>query len=93
MGRPLLQRAGPPNAPALAPSQYGDSAGAAAALLGSVQFEVGAAVSPVVDLLGNDATAMGAVIALALLLALVVVVLVARPWQLPEPEDVVVAGH
>jgi DHA1 family bicyclomycin/chloramphenicol resistance-like MFS transporter len=82
-----------PNAPALALSQYGDSAGAAAALLGAVQFGVGAAVSPLVGLLGNDATAMGAVIALALLLALAVVVLVARPWQLPEPEEAVVVAH
>jgi DHA1 family bicyclomycin/chloramphenicol resistance-like MFS transporter len=76
-----------PNAPALALSQYGDRAGAAAAMLGAVQFGVGAAVSPVVGLLGNDATAMGAVIALALLLAVVVLVVVARPWQLPEPEE------
>jgi MFS transporter, DHA1 family, multidrug resistance protein len=82
-----------PNAPALALSQYGDSAGAAAALLGAVQFGIGAAVSPLVGLLGNDATAMGGVIALALLLALAVVVLVARPWQLPEPEEAVVVAH
>jgi DHA1 family bicyclomycin/chloramphenicol resistance-like MFS transporter len=82
-----------PNGPALALAQNGDRAGAAAAMLGAVQFGVGAAVSPVVGLLGNDATAMGAVIALTLLLALVVLVVVARPWQLPEPEDVVVAAH
>jgi MFS transporter, DHA1 family, multidrug resistance protein len=82
-----------PNAPALALAQNGDRAGAAAAMLGAVQFGVGAAVSPVVGLLGNDATAMGAVIALALLLALLVLVVVARPWLLPEPEDVVVAAH
>jgi DHA1 family bicyclomycin/chloramphenicol resistance-like MFS transporter len=78
-----------PNAPALALSRYGDSAGAAAALLGAVQFGVGAAVSPVVGLLGNDALAMGAVIALALLLAVVVLLVVARPWRLPEPEETV----
>jgi MFS transporter, DHA1 family, multidrug resistance protein len=59
----------------------------------AVQFGVGAAVSPVVGLLGNDATAMGAVIALALLLGLVVLVVVARPWLLPEPEDAVVPAH
>ena len=82
-----------PNAPALALSQYGDRAGAAAALLGAVQFGVGAAVSPVVGLLGNDATAMGAVIALALLLGLVVLLVVARPWQLPEPEEAVAVAH
>jgi DHA1 family bicyclomycin/chloramphenicol resistance-like MFS transporter len=82
-----------PNAPALALSANGDRAGAAAAMLGAVQFGVGAAVSPVVGLLGNDATAMASVIALALLLALGVLLLVARPWLLPEPEDAVVAAH
>src|SRR5919199_3235192 len=35
-----------PNAPALALSRHGESAGSAAALLGAVQFGVGAAVSP-----------------------------------------------
>jgi MFS transporter, DHA1 family, multidrug resistance protein len=82
-----------PNAPALALSENGDRAGAAAAMLGAVQFGVGAAVSPVVGLLGNDATAMAAVIALALLLALVILLVVARPWRLAEPEETVVAAH
>src|SRR3712207_4285751 len=76
-----------PNAPALALSQYGDSAGAAAALLGAVQFGVGAAVSPIVGLLGNDATAMGTVILVALSLAIVVLVTVVRPWQLTDVEE------
>jgi DHA1 family bicyclomycin/chloramphenicol resistance-like MFS transporter len=80
-----------PNAPALALAQNGDRAGAAAALLGAVQFGVGAAVSPLVGLLGNDATAMSAVVALSLLLATVVLVAVARPWRLSEPEDAVAA--
>ena len=77
-----------PNAPALALSRHGESAGSAAALLGAVQFGVGAAVSPVVGLLGNDAAAMGTVILTALVLAIVVLVVVVRPWQLtdePEP--------
>jgi DHA1 family bicyclomycin/chloramphenicol resistance-like MFS transporter len=76
-----------PNAPALALSAYGDSAGSAAALLGAVQFGVGAAVSPLVGLLGNDALAMGAVIVASLLLAVAVLVVVVRPWTLPEPQD------
>lgn len=75
-----------PNAPALALAQYGDSAGSAAALLGACQFGIGALVSPVVGLLGNDALAMGAVIVAALLLAVVVLVAVVRPWTVPEPE-------
>ena len=76
-----------PNAPALALAQYGHSAGAAAALLGAVQFGVGAAVSPLVGVLGNDALAMGLVIVAALLLAVAVLVVLVRPWTLQEPVD------
>jgi DHA1 family bicyclomycin/chloramphenicol resistance-like MFS transporter len=76
-----------PNAPALALAEYGDSAGSAAALLGAVQFGVGAAVSPLVGLLGNDALAMGAVIVASLLLAVAVLLVVVRPWTLAEPQD------
>jgi DHA1 family bicyclomycin/chloramphenicol resistance-like MFS transporter len=76
-----------PNAPALALAPYGHAAGSAAALLGAVQFGVGAAVSPMVGLLGNDALAMGAVIVAALLVAVAVLVVVVRPWQLPETDD------
>jgi DHA1 family bicyclomycin/chloramphenicol resistance-like MFS transporter len=77
-----------PNAPALALAEYGESAGSAAALLGAVQFGVGAAVSPLVGLLGNDALAMGSVIVVALLLAVAVLLVVVRPWQLTEPASV-----
>jgi DHA1 family bicyclomycin/chloramphenicol resistance-like MFS transporter len=76
-----------PNAPALALSRHGEAAGAAAALLGAVQFGVGAAVSPLVGLLGNDALAMGTVIVVALVLALAVLAVVVRPWQLPDVAD------
>jgi DHA1 family bicyclomycin/chloramphenicol resistance-like MFS transporter len=84
-----------PNAPALALSRHGEAAGSAAALLGAVQFGVGAAVSPLVGLLGNDAVAMGAVIVVALVLALTVLAVVVRPWQLPDvPDDAgVVVAH
>ena len=75
-----------PNAPALALSRHGEAAGAAAALLGAAQFGVGALVSPLVGLLGNDALAMGTVIFTALVLATVVLVLMVRPWTLPDPD-------
>jgi MFS transporter, DHA1 family, multidrug resistance protein len=75
-----------PNAPALALSRHGEAAGTAAALLGAVQFGVGAIVSPVVGLLGNDAVAIGTVVVASLVLAIGVLVLVVRPWELPEPE-------
>ncbi|MGY5883827.1 multidrug effflux MFS transporter [Modestobacter lacusdianchii] len=84
-----------PNAPALALSRHGESAGTAAALLGAVQFGVGAAVSPLVGLLGNDAVAMGTVIVGSLGLAIVVLVTVVRPWQLADVDttDAAVAVH
>lgn len=76
-----------PNAPALALSRHGDAAGTAAALLGAVQFGVGALVSPLVGLLGNDAVAMGVSVAGALGLAVLVLVLVVRPWELADIDD------
>ncbi|WP_308259017.1 multidrug effflux MFS transporter [Pseudonocardia sp. H11422] len=81
-----------PNAPALALSRHGEAAGTAAALLGAVQFGVGALVSPMVGVLGNDALAMGTVVAAAMLLALFVLVTVVRPWQLEDLDDVAVAA-
>ncbi|MQA15773.1 MAG: Bcr/CflA family efflux MFS transporter [Pseudonocardiaceae bacterium] len=76
-----------PNAPALALERHGEAAGTAASLLGAIQFGTGAVVSPLVGDVGNDATAMGAVMATAMLLALAVLVLVVRPWR-PVGRDV-----
>jgi DHA1 family bicyclomycin/chloramphenicol resistance-like MFS transporter len=76
-----------PNAPALALSRHGDAAGSAAALLGAIQFGVGAVVSPVVGLLGNDAVAIGLVVVTALVLAIGVLITVVRPWQLPTGKE------
>lgn len=51
-----------PNTPALAMTRHGEAAGTAAALLGSVQFGVGALIAPVVGLFGSgSAVPMGAV--------------------------------
>ncbi|MCT2584700.1 multidrug effflux MFS transporter [Actinophytocola gossypii] len=47
-----------PNAPALALSRHGEAAGTAAALLGAAQFGLGAAIAPLVGVLGNDGPAM-----------------------------------
>jgi MFS transporter, DHA1 family, multidrug resistance protein len=77
---------GLPNAPALALSRHGETAGTAAALLGAVQFGVGALVSPLVGVLGNDAAAMATIMASGLTLSLLVLVLVVRPWRLPDLE-------
>ncbi|WP_231498398.1 multidrug effflux MFS transporter [Pseudonocardia halophobica] len=76
-----------PNAPALALSRHGERAGTAAALLGAVQFGVGALTSPVVGLLGNDALAMGLTIAGSQVLALTMLLAVVRPWTLGNIDE------
>jgi MFS transporter, DHA1 family, multidrug resistance protein len=80
-----------PNAPAVALARHGKTAGTAAALLGAVQFGVGALVSPLVGVLGNNATAMATLVAGGLVLSLLVLVLVVRPWRLAGPEPAVEA--
>jgi MFS transporter, DHA1 family, multidrug resistance protein len=60
-----------PNAPALALSRHPESAGTAAALMGAAQFGLGALVAPLVGVLGNDAVAMAAVMAVSVVIALV----------------------
>jgi DHA1 family bicyclomycin/chloramphenicol resistance-like MFS transporter len=77
-----------PNAPAVALAAYGERAGTAAAMLGAEQFGVGAAVSPVVGLLGNDAVGMATVVAGGLLVATLALVLVARPWRVAGAVDI-----
>lgn len=75
-----------PNAPALALARHGATAGTAAALLGAVQMGVGAVISPLVGVLGNDAVAMGVVVSGGTLLALGVLLVVVRPWTLADLE-------
>ncbi|WP_252437033.1 Bcr/CflA family efflux MFS transporter [Pseudonocardia humida] len=77
-----------PNAPVVALARHGETAGTAAALLGAMQFGIGAIVSPMVGVLGNDSVAMAAVIAGGLGLALIVLVAVVRPWRLTDAEPV-----
>jgi DHA1 family bicyclomycin/chloramphenicol resistance-like MFS transporter len=80
-----------PNAPALALSRHGEAAGTAAALLGAVQFGVGALSAPLVGVLGTGAIGMAAVIAGGMLAANLVLFLIARPWQIAVESDVAVA--
>ncbi|OLT15202.1 Bcr/CflA family drug resistance efflux transporter [Pseudonocardia sp. CNS-139] len=75
-----------PNAPAVALARHGRTAGTAAALLGAVQFGVGAIVSPMVGVLGNSSLAMSTVVASGLVLALLVLTLVVQPWRLDDVE-------
>ncbi|MDQ4116854.1 MAG: Bcr/CflA family drug resistance efflux transporter, partial [Actinomycetota bacterium] len=76
-----------PNAPALALARYGESAGTAAALLGALQFGIGAATSPIVGVLGNDAWAMATAMFGATALGALALVAIVRPWTLPDLGD------
>jgi DHA1 family bicyclomycin/chloramphenicol resistance-like MFS transporter len=84
-----------PNAPALALSRHGEAAGTAAALLGAVQFGVGALAAPLVGVIGTAAVGMALVIAGGLVAANLVLLLVVRPWQLPvdDADPAVVVAH
>jgi DHA1 family bicyclomycin/chloramphenicol resistance-like MFS transporter len=74
-----------PNASALALSRHGEVAGTAAALLGAVQFGIGAVAAPLVGVIGTGPAAMASVIALTLAVAVVILVAVVRPWRLTAP--------
>lgn len=63
-----------PNAPAVALSRHPDAAGTAAALLGAAQFGLGAAIAPVVGVLGNDEFAMAVVMFSGVFVALLALV-------------------
>ncbi|AGL19952.1 multidrug effflux MFS transporter [Actinoplanes sp. N902-109] len=84
-----------PNAPALALSRHGEAAGTAAALLGAVQFGVGALAAPLVGILGVGAVAMAVVVFGGMLAAALVCFLVVQPHRLPadQPAVVVAVAH
>jgi DHA1 family bicyclomycin/chloramphenicol resistance-like MFS transporter len=84
-----------PNAPALALSRHGEAAGTAAALLGAVQFGVGALAAPLVGVLGVGAVAMAIVVFGGMTAATLVLWLVVRPRHLPAEtgEPVAVLAH
>jgi MFS transporter, DHA1 family, multidrug resistance protein len=71
-----------PNAPALALTRHGEAAGTAAALLGAVQFGVGAIAAPLVGALGGTSLAMSVIIAGGLVGALTALMFVVRAADL-----------
>ncbi|MFI6821009.1 multidrug effflux MFS transporter [Micromonospora sp. NPDC050187] len=81
-----------PNAPALALSRHGEAAGTASALLGAVQFGVGAVAAPMVGVLGTGAVAMALVVAGGMACALIVLLAVVRPARLGALDAVPVTG-
>ena len=68
-----------PNAPAVALSRHADAAGTAAALLGAAQFGLGAAVAPLVGVLGNDEVALALVMTSGVVIALLALLAVGVP--------------
>jgi DHA1 family bicyclomycin/chloramphenicol resistance-like MFS transporter len=81
-----------PNAPAIALSRHGEAAGTAAALLGAVQFGVGALAAPLVGTLGVGAVSMATVVFGGMAAAALALWLVVRPLDLPvEAVDTAVA--
>jgi MFS transporter, DHA1 family, multidrug resistance protein len=73
-----------PNIPTLGMARHGDAAGTAAALLGSIQFGVGALAAPLVGALGNDTVAMAAVVAGGMVAASGILAGVVRPHRLAD---------
>ncbi|MGA5304815.1 multidrug effflux MFS transporter [Nucisporomicrobium flavum] len=84
-----------PNAPALALNRHGEAAGTAAALLGAVQFGVGALAAPLVGVLGVGTVAMAVVVFGGMLAATLVCFLVVQPHRLPaeQAEVAFAAAH
>lgn len=79
-----------PNAPALALSRHKEAAGTAAALLGAGQFGLGAAVAPLVGVLGNDELALAVVMTVGVVVALFA--LLAVGVRDPRDDDDVAVG-
>ena len=74
-----------PNAPAVALSRHPDAAGTAAAVLGAAQFGLGAAVAPLVGVLGNDEIALALVMTTGMVIALLALLALGVP--VAETED------
>ncbi|WP_410810190.1 multidrug effflux MFS transporter [Micromonospora sp. 067-2] len=83
-----------PNAPALAMTRHSEAAGTAAALLGAVQFGIGALSAPLAGLFGTGSVAMAVVIAGGMAAALAVMLLVVPRAGLGSVDpDLAVALH
>ncbi|MET8257247.1 multidrug effflux MFS transporter [Micromonospora sp. NPDC005553] len=83
-----------PNAPALAMSRHSEAAGTAAALLGAVQFGIGALSAPLAGLFGTGSVPMAIVIAGGMAAALIVMLLVVPRADLGTVDrDLAIALH
>jgi MFS transporter, DHA1 family, multidrug resistance protein len=68
-----------PNAPAVALTRHPDASGTSAAVLGAAQFGLGAAVAPVVGVLGNNEIALAVVMTSGMVVALLALLSVSLP--------------
>ena len=73
-----------PNAPAVALSRHPEAAGTAAALLGAAQFGLGAAIAPLVGVLGNTEFALALVMTVGMVVALFALLAVGTPAAEPK---------
>lgn len=76
-----------PNAPAVALSKHPDAAGTAAALLGAAQFGLGAAVAPLIGVLGNSELALALVMLVGSVVAVSAMVVVAASSKNDNTSD------
>ncbi len=76
-----------PNAAAMAMTRHGEAAGTAAAIVGFVQFGLGAVTAPMVGAFGSTALAMAAVMSIALLGAFAALLFVVRAADLEYVES------
>lgn len=75
-----------PNTPVLALAEHGSSAGTAAALLGAMNFAIGAVTAPVVGAFGGGSAVPMAAMMVAMSLAAVgAMFLIARPSRIKDP--------
>lgn len=81
-----------PNAPAVALSRHTEAAGTAAALLGAAQFGLGAAVAPLVGVLGNDELALAVVMAVGAAVALLALLAIGTTGAADADADVPVGA-
>ncbi|WBU36899.1 multidrug effflux MFS transporter [Homoserinibacter sp. YIM 151385] len=70
----------------LALANHGKEAGTAASLLGAVNFGTAGAVSPIVGALGISTLAMGSVMAATIVVAILSLWFLVRPWTVPALE-------
>ena len=75
-----------PNAPAVALSRHPEAAGTSAALLGAAQFGLGAAVAPLVGVLGNDEFALALVMTTGVVIALFALMTAGAPGSDDVPD-------